>query len=441
MPAPRRCPPWAMQFFSYETPKSVVVRSWVVGATHRAVQLLILAYFIGWVFLHEKAYQVRDTVIESSVVTKVKGIGRYAGRVLDTADYGTSVFVVVTKQILTEQQEQGLCPEVRGCGGSGGGIGRTHGCSAGLLTGRCVPYNGTLRTCEIRGWLTGARGPRGCHPLPALRLREPPTGATSRPRPSRANLPPPGAGGDLGRCRFHPQLQPLCPILRLGDVVRLAGQDFRTLAATVSRAGDPGGGHSEGDVRHRRHRNARVPHVYATAVSPHRHARYHRCQDGTERRTLTKAFGIRFDVLVYGHAGKFGIVPTLINAVAGTVLCDIILLNFLKGAEHYKARKFEEVSGAGAAVGPLWGCHGAGSGNTGDVWGRMGGTRSGSAPDPCGSLAMGQGLTQGPPAAPQVPEVDMVPSPGSPTAPAPGGLGLCPRDKQSTDSGTFSLGH
>lgn len=26
------------------------------------------------------------------------------------------------------------------------------------------------------------------------------------------------------------------------------------------------------------------------------------------------------------------------------MLCDIILLNFLKGAEHYKARKFEEVS-------------------------------------------------------------------------------------------------
>lgn len=43
----------------------------------------------SWVFLHEKAYQVRDTVIESSVVTKVKGIGRYAGRVLDTADYVT----------------------------------------------------------------------------------------------------------------------------------------------------------------------------------------------------------------------------------------------------------------------------------------------------------------------------------------------------------------
>lgn len=117
----------------------------------------------SWVFLHEKAYQVRDTVIESSVVTKVKGIGRYAGRVLDTADYvtphqvrghrapplpqfslsdgaegcqgdgqgdgdippqGTSVFVVVTKQILTENQAQGVCPEVRT--GLGGGRRGAH---------------------------------------------------------------------------------------------------------------------------------------------------------------------------------------------------------------------------------------------------------------------------------------------------------------------------
>lgn len=60
------------------------------------------------------------------------------------------------------------------------------------------------------------------------------------PRVPRANLPPPGSGAELGRCRFHPELQPLCPILRLGDVVRLAGQDFPALAATVS--GDRGHG-------------------------------------------------------------------------------------------------------------------------------------------------------------------------------------------------------
>ncbi|NXO01107.1 P2RX3 protein, partial [Rhinopomastus cyanomelas] len=203
-------------FFSYETPKSVVVKSWVVGVVNRAVQLLILAYFVGWVFVHEKAYQVRDTVIESSVVTKVKGVGRYAGRVLDTADYvtppqGTSVFVVVTKQILTENQAQGVCAESdaafrcradRDCRGKG------LATSSGVLTGRCVPYNGTLSTCEIQGW---------CPPevdtvdVPVMleaenftlfiknSIRFPLFGF------EKANLPHPGSGGDLGRCRFHPE--------------------------------------------------------------------------------------------------------------------------------------------------------------------------------------------------------------------------------------------
>lgn len=40
-------PRWVTGFLSYETAKAVVVRSWAVGAVNRAVQLLILAYFIG----------------------------------------------------------------------------------------------------------------------------------------------------------------------------------------------------------------------------------------------------------------------------------------------------------------------------------------------------------------------------------------------------------
>lgn len=47
------------------------------------------AHLPRWVFLHEKAYQVRDTAIESSVVTKVKGFGQYANRVMDVSDYVT----------------------------------------------------------------------------------------------------------------------------------------------------------------------------------------------------------------------------------------------------------------------------------------------------------------------------------------------------------------
>ncbi|XP_075019856.1 P2X purinoceptor 3 isoform X10 [Calonectris borealis] len=344
MPPPRPGTRWVTDFFSYETTKSVVVKSWVVGAINRGVQLLILTYFIGWVFLHEKAYQVRDTVIESSVVTKVKGIGHYAGRVLDTADYvtphqGTSVFVVVTKQILTENQAQGVCPESEAeyrCTADRDCRGKSPATGSGVLTGRCVPYNGTLRTCEIRGWCP--------------------------PEVDTVDVP-----------------------------VMLEAENFTLFIKN----------------------SIRFP-----LFGFEKHARYYRWQDGTERRTLTKAFGIRFDVLVYGNvraglgafprtlegpwrvgtplqrvslhsqAGKFGIVPTLINTVAaftsigvGTVLCDIILLNFLKGAEHYKARKFEEVPEAGVPAPPT-----------------------------------------------------------SPTACPPGALGGCSRDKQSTDSGTFSLG-
>lgn len=44
----------------------------------------------------------------------------------------------------------------------------------------------------------------------------------------------------------------------------------------------------------------------------------------------------------------FPFVPSISDSfsyllIQGTVLCDIILLNFLKGAEQYKAKKFEEV--------------------------------------------------------------------------------------------------
>ncbi|NXN21297.1 P2RX3 protein, partial [Nycticryphes semicollaris] len=183
---------WLAAFFSYETPKSVVVKSWVVGAVNRAVQFLILAYFIGWVFLHEKAYQVRDTVIESSVVTKVKGIGRYAGRVLDTADYvippqGTSVFVVITKQILTENQAQGICPEVRGGGGHTGRETHTAG-----IRGWCPPEVDTVDVpvmLEAENFTLFIKNS----------IRFPLFGF------EKANLPPPGSGGGLGRGRFHPE--------------------------------------------------------------------------------------------------------------------------------------------------------------------------------------------------------------------------------------------
>ncbi|XP_051710012.1 P2X purinoceptor 3 isoform X2 [Oryctolagus cuniculus] len=229
-------------FFTYETTKSVVVKSWTIGIINRAVQLLIISYFVGWVFLHEKAYQVRDTAIESSVVTKVKGFGRYANRVMDVSDYvtppqGTSVFVIITKMIVTENQMQGFCPEneekYRCVSDSQCGPERFPG--GGILTGRCVNYSADLRTCEIQGWC--------------------PTEVDTVERPimmeaenftifiknsirfplfnfEKGNLLPNLTARDMKTCRFHPDKAPFCPILRVGDVVKFAGQDFAKLAST-----------------------------------------------------------------------------------------------------------------------------------------------------------------------------------------------------------------
>lgn len=119
------------------------------------------------------------------------------------------------------------------------------------------------------------------------------------------------------------------------------------------------------------------------------------------------------------------------------MLCDIILLNFLKGAEHYKARKFEEVSGeAGTAVGlePCWGALGRAGPKGVGVWGW------GLHAEPPGCRGCGAGADPAPVPCPQVPEASVPPASTSPTTCAPGAMGDQSREKQSTDSGTSSLG-
>ncbi|XP_074192507.1 P2X purinoceptor 3 [Rhinolophus sinicus] len=356
-------------FFTYETTKSVVVKSWTIGIINRAVQLLIISYFVGWVFLHEKAYQVRDTAIESSVVTKVKGFGRYANRVMDVSDYvtppqGTSVFVIITKMIVTENQMQGFCPEseekYRCVSDSQCGPERFP--SGGLLTGRCVNYSSVLRTCEIQGWCPTEVD---TVEMPVMMEAENFTifikNSIRFPlfNFEKGNLLPHLSPADLKTCRFHPDKAPFCPILRVGDVVKFAGQDFAKLASTGGVLGIKIGWVCDLDKAWDqcipKYSFTRLDSVSEkSSVSPgynFRFAKYYKMENGSEYRTLLKAFGIRFDVLVYGNAGKFNIIPTIISSVAaftsvgvGTVLCDIILLNFLKGADQYKAKKFEEVN-------------------------------------------------------------------------------------------------
>ncbi|XP_073718544.1 P2X purinoceptor 3b [Misgurnus anguillicaudatus] len=358
-------------FFTYETTKSVVVKSWTIGIINRVVQLLIITYFVGWVFLYEKAYQVRDTAIESSVMTKVKGFGEYNNRIMDTADYvtptqGASVFCIITKLITTENQIQGHCPESEmkfKCETDDTCMKlKSKPSSNGLLTGRCVNFSATQKTCEIKGWCPAEIDDVQPDPMMEVEnftifiknsIRFPRFNFT------KGNFLPSINSSYIKQCNFDVERNMYCPIFKVGDVIRFAQQDFTTLAKKGGVIGIKIAWLCDLDKKD----DECKPHYSFTrldamseksTVSPgynFRYAKYFKMENGTEYRTLLKAYAIRFDVLVNGDAGKFDMIPTLINMVAaftsvgvGTVLCDIILLNFLKGADQYKAKKFEEVS-------------------------------------------------------------------------------------------------
>ncbi|KAL1023591.1 hypothetical protein UPYG_G00043260 [Umbra pygmaea] len=357
-------------FFTYETTKSVVVKSWTIGIINRVVQLLIIIYFIGWVFIHEQAYQIRDTAIESSVMTKVKGFGISNNRVMDVAEYvtpsqGASVFCIITKLITTEGQVQGRCPESEKkfiC---------THdkNCTKflnkpagnGLPTGKCI-FNGTVGSCEIKGWCPAEIDDVKTDIMMEVEnftifiknsIRFPLFNFT------KGNFLPTITPNYIKTCNFDPENNTYCPIFKVGDVIRHAHQNFTKLAEKGGVIGIKIGWVCDLD-KSEDNCNPSYSFTRLDAMSEKnqvstgynfRYAKYYKTENGTDYRTLLKATAIRFDVLVNGNAGKFDMIPTLINMVAaftsvgvGTVLCDIILLNFLKGAEQYKAKKFEEVS-------------------------------------------------------------------------------------------------
>ncbi|KAJ0002988.1 hypothetical protein NQD34_008137 [Periophthalmus magnuspinnatus] len=360
-----------IDFFTYESTRFVVVKNWSVGIINRIVQVAIIAYFVGYVFIHEKAYQTKDTGIESSVMTKVKGFGRHNGQIMDVADSvfppeGTNVFCIMTRLYVTENQFQGRCPDDS----------RPFTCKrdddckkyygsfspSGVITGKCLKEdNESPGVCEVEGWCPSENEAIPTEPMADIRnftifikniINFPLFDVT------RGNILSTMTTYEIKTCTYHPEESPFCPIFRVGDILKYTGHTVEELIKK--------GGHIGIKIEWKCNLDIDldycVPHYFFTRLDNKnaifngynfRFARYYKSDNGTEYRTLYKVVAIRFDVKVTGNAGKFNMVPTLINVVAaltclglGTVLCDIILLKFLKGAEQYKAKKFEEVSPA-----------------------------------------------------------------------------------------------
>uniref|UniRef100_A0A3Q2PC96 Purinergic receptor P2X, ligand-gated ion channel, 3b n=1 Tax=Fundulus heteroclitus TaxID=8078 RepID=A0A3Q2PC96_FUNHE len=230
----------------------------------------------------------------------------------------------------------------------------------GIFTGKCVPFKNGTRMCEIKGWCPAEIDTIETNPMEDVEnftvfiknsIRFPSFNYT------KGNFLPSITKEYIKKCNFHKVTDIYCPIFKVGDILKDAEQNFTQLANTGGVIGimiswmcdlDK----SDDDCKPSYSFTRLDAMSQQNNVSPgynFRFAKYYKMENGTDYRTLVKAYAIRFDVIVNGNAGKFNMIPTIINMVAaftsvgvGTVLCDIILLNFLKGAEQYKAKKFEE---------------------------------------------------------------------------------------------------
>ncbi|XP_040857312.1 P2X purinoceptor 5 isoform X2 [Ochotona curzoniae] len=371
------CRALCLSLLDYKTEKYVVAKNRKVGLLYRLLQLGVLLYLLIWVFLVKKGYQDVDTSLQTAVVTKVKGVAytntsELGVRLWDATDYvippqGENVFFIITNLIVTPHQRQGTCAENEQI--PDGQCSQDSDCPAGMpvkagngvKTGRCLRAgNSTHGTCEIFAWC-----PVETKSMPRKPLLGDAEDFTvyikNFIRFPKFNFSKTNVDTDktlLKSCHFGPT-NLYCPIFHVGSVVRWAGSTFEDIALE----GGVIGIHIEWDCDldqpgsecNPHYSFSRLDHKFTKSISSgynFRFAKYYRDAAGMEFRTLIKAYGIRFDVLVNGRAGKFNIVPTVINLASGvalmgavTFVCDLVLIYIIKKREFYREKKFEKVRG------------------------------------------------------------------------------------------------
>ncbi|XP_007953654.2 P2X purinoceptor 6 [Orycteropus afer afer] len=314
MGAPGTMAGWGL--LDYKTEKYVMTRNWRVGALQRLLQLGVAAYV------------------------------------------GENVFFLVTNFLVTPAQVQGRCPEhpsvpLAACWADEDcpeGETGTH--SHGIKTGFCVTFNGTHSTCEVRGWCPVENSVMPAKPLLAqaenftLFIKN--TVTFSKFNFSKSNALETWDPSYFKHCRYDPHASPYCPVFRIGDLVQAAGGDFEDLALMGGAVGirvhwdcdlDAGG---SGCQPHYSFQQQDRSYNFRTATHWWK-------APGVEARSLLKLYGIRFDILVTGQAGKFGLIPTVITLGTAaawlgvvTFLCDLLLL-YVDGEAHFYWRtKYEE---------------------------------------------------------------------------------------------------
>ncbi|NWU45461.1 P2RX4 protein, partial [Hylia prasina] len=255
---------------------------------------------------------------------------------------GENTVFVMTNVILTLNQRQGHCPELpddqtkckKNNNSCVPGYVSTH--SSGIQTGKCVPYNSSIETCEVFAWCPVEDDYHV--PKPAF-LREAENFTLlvknniwyRKFNFSRRNILPTINSTYLKNCIYDAQTDPFCPIFRLGKIVEAAGQDFQEMAVEGGVMAlqinwdcnlDRAASHCVPKYSFRRLDTKDSAHTVSPGYN-FRFAKYYKNSDGTESRTLVKAYGIRFDIIVFGKAGKFDVIPTMINIGSGLALFGV----------------------------------------------------------------------------------------------------------------------
>ncbi|XP_028285034.1 P2X purinoceptor 7 [Parambassis ranga] len=346
----------------YETNKLVRIQSVRLGSLKWILNAAILL-FICIMMLWNRKYQEFDLVV-SSITSKVKGVAQthlpgVGDVVWDVVDYGGPLqdknsFFVVTNVIVTKNQKQGQCPEVpqkgRLCRSDKDcEKGAWDQLSHGVQTGSCVKFDVLKKTCEVTAWCPVES--KTTPPRPALlaaaenftvliknNIRFPAFNYIRR------NIVPEMNDAYLRSC--HRGNDSLCPIFRLGDIVQEAGEKFSEMAVE----GGVIGILIKWDCNLDRLMHCCLPRYSFRRLDEKesnktlypglnfRYAKYNTV-NGVEERTLYKAFGIRFDVMVFGQAGKFSFIQLIIyiGSTLSYYALTTILIDWLIGTSCYSA--------------------------------------------------------------------------------------------------------
>ncbi|XP_062502254.1 P2X purinoceptor 4-like [Corticium candelabrum] len=362
--------------FDYNTVKLMHIRNQKIGFVYRLVQLSIIGYILGYVIIFKKGYQQTDSVV-SSVTTKMKGTAMTKGpngTLWDVADYvvppeeHNAVFVT-TNAIITPNQVQSVChedPHLAPCVSD-------DNCTAGeyvkyghgMQTGLC---DTDAKACLIHSWCPLEIDETPHEPLLGnatknftLLIKN--TIQYQKFDFTKRNLLQRtieyGNHSYLHTCTYHKDNvnDRYCPIFVLSQIVEYAGADWHDLAVNGGVLGifikwdcDLDQGFTACVPKYSFSRMDKINSSIAKGYNFRYPVYFKENGDNRMHRQLIKAYGIRFQIIVSGQAGRFSIVPLALNIGSGiallaiaTVICDLLVNYVVKKRKYYRENKYQLV--------------------------------------------------------------------------------------------------